>query len=207
MLSLVSGFGAANIRDCLLNPEHPDKYKIEFHRVMLNCAVAYAFGVCAIDTNPDKLSEPVKALLSSIAKLEYVPEGQIDAACAVMGCGLCFVSLVQLWGSTLHSNICTSLVQQSYYFINSISDGALKIGLSRSTAVKFTAKTVNCATQTLLSSGRHPNELKDEVCAPSGAAIYGVNVLDKGDVGSGVSSAVEAAYRRAQSLAKDENPH
>lgn len=73
--------------------------------------------------------------------------------------------------------------------------------------MKFTAKTVNCATQTLLSSGRHPNELKDEVCAPSGAAIYGVAVLDKGDVSSGVSSAVEAAYRRAQSLAKDENPH
>lgn len=94
MLTLVSGFGVTSIRDCLLNPEHPEKYKIEFHRIMLNCAVAYGLGVCAIDIVPEKLVEPVKALLSSIAKLEYVPEGQIDAACAVMGCGLSFVSIV-----------------------------------------------------------------------------------------------------------------
>lgn len=87
-----------------------------------------------------------------------------------------------------------------------MSDGALKIGLSRLTAVKFAAKTVNCATQTLLNSDSHPNTLKDEVCAPSGGAIYGLSILDKADVASGVSGAVEAAYKRAISLAKDDNP-
>lgn len=87
-----------------------------------------------------------------------------------------------------------------------MSDGALKIGLSRASAVKFAAKTVNCATQTLLESGKHPNELKDEVCAPSGGAIYGLSILDKADVASGVSGAVEAAHKRALSLARDDNP-
>ncbi|KAH9388751.1 PREDICTED: pyrroline-5-carboxylate reductase 3-like [Rhagoletis zephyria] len=186
VLSLITGFEIKVIKDCLLNPEHPEKYMLEMHRIMLNCAAAFGLGVCAVDVEPDskKLAEPVRALLSLVAKLEYIPEAQMDAACALCGSGLSF----------------------SYYFINAMSDGALKIGLSRAAAVKFSAKTVNCATQTLLESGKHPNELKDEVCAPSGGAIYGLSILDKADVASGVSGAVEAAYKRALSLAREDNP-
>lgn len=184
VLSLVTGYDCKAIKECLLNPEHPKKYMAEFHRIMINCAAAYGLGVCAVDVEPDskKLAEPVRAMLSMIAKLEYIPEAQMDAAAAVCGPGLSF----------------------SYYFINAMSDGALKIGLSRSSAIKFSAKTVNCATQSLLESGRHPNELKDEVCAPAGGAIYGLNVLDKQDVASGVSGAVEAAFKRALQLAKED---
>ena len=103
------------------------RYILTMHRIMINCASAYGLGVCAVDVEPDskKLAEPVRALLSMVAKLEYIPEAQMDAACAVCGAGLAF----------------------SYYFINAMSDGALKIGLSRASAVKFAAKTVNCATQ------------------------------------------------------------
>ena len=183
---MISGYEIKAIKDTLLNPEHPEKYALEMHRIMMNCAAAYGLGVCAVDVEPDskKLAEPIRALLSMVAKLEYIPEPQMDAACAVCGAGLAF----------------------SYYFINAISDGALKIGLSRAAAVKFAAKTVNCATQTLLESGKHPNELCDEVCAPSGGAIYGLSILDKADVASGVSAAVEAAHKRAISLAKEDNP-
>jgi pyrroline-5-carboxylate reductase len=49
-------------------------------------------------------------------------------------------------------------------------------------------------------------ELRDEVCSPSGAAIYGIHVLDKADVQSGVTAAVEAAHKRADELAKSDNP-
>ena len=186
VLSLITGYEIKVIKDCLLNPEHPEKYMLEMHRIMVNCAAAYGLGVCAVDVEPDskKLAEPIRALLSMVAKLEYIPEAQMDAACALCGAGLSF----------------------SYYFINAMSDGALKIGLNRASAVKFAAKTVNCATQTLLESGKHPNELKDEVCAPSGGAIYGLSILDKADVASGVSGAVEAAFKRAMSLAKEDNP-
>jgi len=185
VLSLITGYEVKQIKDVLLNPEHPDKYIIELHRIMINVACAFGLGVCAIDVEPDskKLAEPVRSLLTLIAKLEFIPEAQMDAACAVCGAGLAF----------------------AYYFINAMSDGGLKIGLSRVQAVKFSAKTVNCATQTLLESGKHPNELKDEVCAPSGSAIYALSVLDKADVASGVSSAVEAAHKRALSLANDDS--
>lgn len=92
---------------------------------------------------------------------------------------------------------------QCFYFINAIADGSVKIGLNRSIAIKIAAKAVNCATQTMLETGKLPTQLKDEVCAPSGGAIYGISVLDKTDVGSAIASAVEEAYKRAMGLARE----
>ena len=183
ILSLVTGFSLKQIRQCLLNPEHPEKYLLEMHRIMINCSAAYGLGICAIDVEPDskRLAEPLRTMLSTIAKLEYVAESQMDASCAICGAGLAF----------------------SYYFINAMADGAFKMGLSREVAVKFAAKTVQSAAQSLLESGKNPNELKEDVCSPAGPAIYGIHVLDKADCSSGVSAAVEAAHKRAAELASN----
>ncbi len=75
------------------------------------------------------------------------------------------------------------------------------MGLSREMANKFAAKTVQSATQVMLESDKHPIELRDEVCSPSGAAIYGIHILDKSGVKSGVIEAVEAAHKRADESA------
>lgn len=184
ILSLVSGVTLSQIKACLLNPESPGKYVLEIHRVMLNTAVSHGLGICAVDCEPDskKLSAPLRTLLSSIARLEHVPATQMDAACAVGGSGLAF----------------------SYYFMNALADGAFKMGLSRQQAIKFAAKTSQCAAQSLLESGKHPAELRDHVSSPSGAAIYGIHVLDKADVSSGVTAAVEAAHKRASDLANQD---
>jgi len=183
ILSVVSGVTVKEIKPCLLNPEHPEKYILEMHRIMINGACQYGLGICAVDVEPDsnKLSAPIRTLLSSIAKLEYVVESQMDAACAIAGSGLAF----------------------AYYFINAMADGAFKMGLSRVMAIKFAAKTVQCGALCLLESGRHPGELRDAVCSPSGPAIYGIHVLDRADVASGICAAVEAAHKRAEDLSND----
>lgn len=98
-----------------------------------------------------------------------------------------------------------SLYMKSYYFINSLADGAFKMGLSRDMAVKMAATTVQCASNALIESGKHPGELKDEVCSPAGPAIHGIHILDKADVASGVAAAIEAAHRRAHELAKSDH--
>lgn len=184
ILSMVSGVNLEQIKAVLLNPEHPKGYILEIHRVMMNAAVAYGLGICAIDVEPDssKLSASIRTLLSSVGRLEYVPESQMDAACAIAGNGLAF----------------------GYYFMNAMADGAFKMGLSRNMAIKFAAKTVHCGAQCLLESGRHPSELRDAVTAAGGPAIYGIHVLDKADVASGIQGAVEAAYKRAVELAETE---
>lgn len=68
-------------------------------------------------------------------------------------------------------------------------------------ALKFAAKTALCASQCLIESGKHPSELRDDVTAPSGAAIFGIHVLDRAEVASGVTAAIEAAHKRASELA------
>ncbi len=73
-------------------------------------------------------------------------------------------------------------------------------------ATKFVAKTVQSSTKAMLESGKHPMELTDEVCSTPGAAIYGIHVLDRADVQSGVAAAVEAVHKRDDPLAKSDNP-
>jgi pyrroline-5-carboxylate reductase len=179
----VVGVTLEQIRACLLNPEDQVKYIIEMHRISVNTACAYGLGLGAIDVEPDdkKCSPIVRDILSSICKLEYIPETQIDTACALGGNGLAFV----------------------YYYINALADGAFKMGLNRQTSIKFAAKTAQSAALTLLESGKHPAELKDSCSSASGAAVYGIHVLEKSDFGSGVAAAVEAAHKRAKELAEE----
>lgn len=80
-------------------------------------------------------------------------------------------------------------------------NGAIKLGLPRDMAEKLAAKVTGCAAQTYLETEKETSQLQDEVNAPSGAAIFGVSVLNKTDVGSGFSSAIEVAFQRTRELA------
>lgn len=180
LLSLVGGIPLADIKVVLLNPEHPEKYKLQMHRIMLNVSVAFGIGLGALDIEPDsKKCQPiVRDLLTSFAKIEYIPEANMDAACALGGNGLAFV----------------------HYFIGALSDGGVKMGLPKSLAVKLAAKTLRSAAASLLESGKHPSDLRDQCTSPSGPAIYGLNILDQKEAGSGIATAIEGAFKRVREL-------
>lgn len=203
VMSLVTGFSLDQIKKVLLNPEHPDKYQIEMHRMVINTAAAYGLGLAAVDTDPEgrKFHPLLRALLSPIAKIEQVQGDQMDAACALAGAGLAFVSAPSPSQRLLSSRLFPPS-SQTYYFLAALADGGVKMGLSRDVAVKFSAKTLLSASQSILESDRHPSELKDEVAGPKGPAAYGLHVLDKANAAAGISGAVEAAHKRAKELAE-----
>ena len=181
LLSLVGGIPLEDIKKVLLDPENPKKYKhLEIHRIMLNTSVAYGLGLGALDIEPDskKCSPIVRDLLTSFARIEFIPVDHIDAACALGGNGLAFV----------------------HYFISALSDGGFKMGLPKTTAVKLAAKTLQSSAAALLESGRHPSDLRDQCTSPSGPAIYGIHILEKQDAGSGMAAAVEGAFKRLREL-------
>ena len=54
----------------------------------------------------------------------------------------------------------------------------------------------------VLDSGKHPGQLKDEVCSPGGVTIQGVRRLEAGGFRGTVMEAVIAAFEKNQSMAQ-----
>jgi len=57
----------------------------------------------------------------------------------------------------------------------------------------------------VLKTGRHPGELKDSVCSPSGSTISGITILEQGGFRHNLISAVEAGSLRAYEIGLIEN--
>ncbi|XP_054160989.1 pyrroline-5-carboxylate reductase 3-like [Oppia nitens] len=183
IFSLVNGFTIKDISQCLLNPEHPEKYLIEMHRIVVSCCRTARLGICAIDCcNPySKLPLPIMGMLTEVAALEYIHEQHMDATCALLGSGLAF----------------------SYYFIGAMIDGARKSGLSMDKATKLTALICQSVADCLLDPLICPTEQWDGICAPDIPAVYGIQLMDKADCSSAVAEALAAAQERAAKLAKE----
>jgi pyrroline-5-carboxylate reductase len=52
----------------------------------------------------------------------------------------------------------------------------------------------------VLESGKHPGQLKDEVCSPGGTTIAAMHKLERGGLRATLIDAVEAATLKAKEL-------
>lgn len=67
-------------------------------------------------------------------------------------------------------------------------------------ATKFAAQTLLGAAKMVLETGKHPGELKNEVCSPGGTTIYGIHELERGGLKNTLINAVEASTKRSIEL-------
>ncbi|MDF7667538.1 pyrroline-5-carboxylate reductase [Orbaceae bacterium ESL0727] len=158
-------------------------YEQKIVRVMPNTPALVNAAMCSITPNTEVTDEElaiVQSLLDCVGKTEVVPEYQIDAVVGASGSSPAFV----------------------FMFIEALADGAVKGGLSRKQAYKFAAQTVMGSAKLFLETGKHPGELKDMVCSPSGTTIEGVQVLEQKGFRAAVIDAVVASINKSKEMAE-----
>jgi len=91
----------------------------------------------------------------------------------------------------------------AFHTIEAMADGGVKMGLPQDLAIKLATQTVMGAAKMVLETGKHPGQLKEEVCSPGGTTIAGMGVLELlGFNRSSIIEAVETATRRSITLGK-----
>ncbi|XP_013383076.1 pyrroline-5-carboxylate reductase 2-like [Lingula anatina] len=141
-------------------------------------ASVFAPGKHALDND----SDVVATLLSSIGICAETSEQMMDAVTGLSGSGPAY----------------------GYMAIESMADGGVKMGLPRDLAVKLAAQTLMGAAKMVLDTGKHPGQLKDEVCSPGGTTIAAVHSLEKSGFRASLIAAVEAATERSKELGRKE---
>ena len=137
-------------------------------RIMPNTPCAVGQGLILYAAN-GRVSEDelcaFRELMAPAGALDELNEHLIDAASAVSGCGPAY----------------------AYLFIEALADGGVKNGLPRAKAQRYAAQMLLGSAEMALRTGRHPGQLKDEVCSPGGSTIAGVPPRVTGGGGRGVA--------------------
>ena len=89
-----------------------------------------------------------------------------------------------------------------FLMIDALADGGVAAGLPRQTAILLAAQTLLGAAKMVLDTGKHPDQLRDQVTSPAGTTIAGVRVMEQQGVRGALIDAVIAATERSQSLGK-----
>lgn len=170
LVSMAAGTTIEKIRT-LLGADYP------VIRIMPNTPAAIGEGMilyaCSENVEAEEEAEFVSAM-SECGRFSKLAEHLIDAGSSVSGCGPAFVDL----------------------FIEALADGGVACGLPRKQALEFAAQMVAGSAKLVLESGKHPGQLKDEVCSPGGTTIQGVRKLEEGGFRAAVMNAVIAAYEK-----------
>lgn len=87
-------------------------------------------------------------------------------------------------------------------FANSLADGGVYNGLLRPQARRLALEGIRGTVELLLTTDKHLEQQKDEVCSPAGPAMIGVKSLEDSGFRSSVINAVIIAYQRFAEMAK-----
>jgi pyrroline-5-carboxylate reductase len=104
----------------------------------------------------------------------------------------------------VHFNAITALSGSgpAYQFLimEALADAGVRVGLPRQLALTLVAQTALGAARMVLTTGRHPASLRDDVTTPAGCTIGGLLMLEDGRIRSVLARAVEEAAKIAGHL-------
>ena len=152
VITIAAGVTIDTISQCIANA-----YPVI--RLMPNTPVAIGKGTTLYtysDEVPQDIIQEFLQIMSHAGSFEYIAETKFDITSSISGCAPAYV----------------------YMFIEALADGAVEVGVPRNLAIKLAAQTVMGSAAMVLESGKHPEQLKDDVCSPGGSTIAGVSALE-----------------------------
>ncbi|WP_408606537.1 pyrroline-5-carboxylate reductase [Anaerovirgula multivorans] len=156
-------------------------YPIKIVRTMPNTPAFVGEGMTAVTANSEVKHEELETVLNifnSIGKADIIDEKLMDMIPAVSGSSPAYV----------------------YMFIEALADGAVLQGMTRDKAYQYAAQAVMGAAKMVLESGKHPGELKDQVCSPGGTTIEAVYTLEKNHFRGIIIEAMEDCTTKTKKL-------
>ena len=175
LASMAAGLNAEHIQT-LAGGEYPVICLMPNTPIDVGAGIIQYYGV---NTTEQELDD-FQTLLASTGLVDRVNPDYLDAASAVSACGPAFCAL----------------------FVDAIADAGVACGLSREKSLLYAAQMVSGTAQLILNGKRHPGQLKDSVCSPSGTTIQGVRTLERLGFRSAAMEAVITAYEKTVEMAK-----
>ncbi|XP_070534786.1 pyrroline-5-carboxylate reductase 2-like [Ptychodera flava] len=178
---------AAGITIEYIEKKLPPKSRVV--RVMSNtpCLVGEGATIFArgATTKPHD-AEIVRKFFSSLGYCDEGDESFIDAVTGLSGSGPAY----------------------AFCAIDALADGGVKMGLPRQLSIKLAAQTLLGAAKMILETGKHPMDLKDDVCSPGGSTICAIHKLEEDGFRKCLIDAVEVATLKSKELSeqKDDGP-
>lgn len=151
VLSIAAGVSRSRIAKALNDTCHT-------LRIMPNTPALVGEGMSVIFDNG--FSEDIDIackIMDQVGQTLVMQETYVDAVTAVSGSGPAYF----------------------YVALEAMADGGVLCGLPRDTAYILAAQTMLGAAKMLLETGKHPGELKDQVCSPGGTTIEAIAALEK----------------------------
>ncbi|MBM4355645.1 MAG: pyrroline-5-carboxylate reductase, partial [Deltaproteobacteria bacterium] len=174
LISVVTGTAVENLRTAA-GPN------VNVVRAMPNIAAVIGASVTTITAESD-VSEAQLAfankVFEAVGTTIFLEEKHLNACTGLAGCGPAF----------------------AFKVIESLAEGGVKMGLPRDVSRKMAAWVLLGAARLVLTTGKHPAELKDDVSTPGGCTIDGIAKLEERGLPIALIAAVEASTQKAALL-------
>jgi pyrroline-5-carboxylate reductase len=120
------------------------------------------------------LAPGILELLEQVGQAALIPEKLLDSAMITGSCGTAY----------------------ALRYLRAAMEASIEMGLGADLARTVVAQTMKGATELILSSNTHPEQLVDQVTTPGGSTIVGLNALERGGFTAAVIEGHLAVYRR-----------
>ncbi|ALF59869.1 pyrroline-5-carboxylate reductase [Psychrobacter urativorans] len=141
-----------------------------------------ATGLYGTDATTDAQKQLATAVMAASGLTMWVnDEAQMHAVTAVAGSAPAYV----------------------FYFIESMIDGAVALGLDKEQASALAMQTVLGAATMARDSQDTPAELRRKVTSPNGTTQAAIESMQSNEVGRQIAEAMQACYNRSQALSEE----